>query len=172
MTSTPCCEKCHNLHQNGETTVIGCGNPACQCHQTVEKNYRLTPLGKEIKEAYEGVVKNDAPEWKERFLKQFPNLGCDERDFEGDIEKEGVIAFIEAQKALSYEEGKDVGVSEVIYHKDSYQKGYEEGIGFAKPYFKAGIAKAMEEIQKIKDIAPFRWQKTLSDLLTTLEKLQ
>ncbi len=143
-----------------------CKNPSCECHQTVEKN--------------------DAPDWGEKLEALINDIRRD-----GSTDSVHIHQLVAREKALSYEEGKDVGVSEVIYHKDSYQKGYEEGKAYWEPSehhkdiwrkegFKAGIARAMEATRE----APAQGHASnragegakqhliiREDLLTTLEKL-
>lgn len=68
----------------------------------------------------------------------------------------GVLKFIEAEKTLSYEEGKKSNVIDVYTLDAGYQKGYEEGqVSASRDYygkaekegFKAGIHAAIAEAE-------------------------
>ncbi len=153
-TTNPCCDKCHNLHKNGETPVIGCGNPHCPCHQTAEKDYQK--MGENISEYLDShpihtgnsdphtpldvVEKNDAPEWKERFMKQFQYSATS-----------GVLKFIEAEKTLSYEEGQkaEYGGSAQTLHKIGWDGGYQAGRDFVlREILEKGYKDRFEEGRK------------------------
>ncbi len=99
-----------------------------------------------------------APEWKERFDNTFDFVRSEMGEFE-QIHYDNLKKFIAQEKALSYEEGKQRGLIEI--DTTETDSTYDEG---KKVGFKAGIAKAIEEVRKMKYI-------DLSDLLTTLEKL-
>ncbi len=159
---TPCCDLCLIYNsQDKDMEHPECMNPQCECHKGAPKEpcthtqlpsgamYCLRPDGCTYR-----VEKNDAPEWKEK-LNKLLWVHMDIEAGEGTRPMNVALqpnleSFIEAQKALSYEEGKKSRDEEVAM---KIQDG-----------FKAGIAKAIEEVRKMKYI-------DLSDLLTTLEKL-
>lgn len=81
-------EKKTNYMQTGEITACG------HCDgRFAEGLKQAQELIKEFK-----CKCHSSPEpkgdWRERFNKEFPNVGCDERDFEGTITKEELKSFI------------------------------------------------------------------------------